>query len=140
MKALRADHSASGLRGTHRCFRRVTTCIVLLVTVSVSASCATTRSVGANIKRAYNGQPVDRQQLRQAVASDTKDAEAGLAVLRRKFEAAYVQLKANVQKRWGHNDAQVASRTVFVKYTQDYESRVIADFDHGTLTIETLDA
>jgi membrane-bound lytic murein transglycosylase C len=67
------------------------------------------------------------------------DAEAGLVVLRRKFEAAYAQLKTNVQKRWGHGDARVASRTVFVKYTQNYKSRVIADFDHGTLTIETVD-
>jgi len=119
--------------------RNVMTCILVLLAVCVSASCATTRSVGTNIKRAYNGQPVDRQQLQQAVAADTRDAEAGLSVLRRKFEAAYGQLRANVQKRWGHNDAKVASRTVFVKYTQDYKSRVIADFDHGTLTIETVD-
>lgn len=111
----------------------------MLVTAGVSASCATTRSVGANIKRAYNGQSVDRQELKQAVASDTRDAEAGLAVLRRKLEAAYAQLKANVQKRWGRNDVRVAGRTVFVKYTQGYESRVITDFDHGTLTIETVD-
>jgi membrane-bound lytic murein transglycosylase C len=120
-------------------FRHITTSIVVVVAVCVSSSCATTRSVGSNIKRAYNGQPVDRQELKQAVASDTKDAEAGLLVLRRKFEAAYAQLKANVQKRWGHSDAKVASRTVFVKYTQNYNSRVIADFDHGTLTIETVD-
>jgi peptidoglycan lytic transglycosylase C len=119
--------------------RRLGICILVLATVCVSAGCATSRSVGTNIKRAYNGEPVDRQELKQAVASDTRDAQTGLAVLRRKFEAAYAQLKANVQQRWGHNDARVASRTVFVKYTQDYKSRVIADFDHGTLTIETLD-
>ena len=120
-------------------YRRLATCIVVLVTASLSASCATTRSAGANIKRAYNGEPVNRQELKQAVASDTKDVEAGLVVLRRKFEAAYAQLKTNVQKRWGQHDTKVASRTVFVKYTQGYKSRVITDFDHGTLTIETVD-
>jgi membrane-bound lytic murein transglycosylase C len=120
-------------------FRRVAMCIAVLVTVSLTVSCATTKSVGANIKRAYNGQALDQKELTQAVASDTKDVEARLVVLRRKVEAAYAQLKANVQKRWGQSDTKVAGRTVFVKYTQGYESRVITDFDHGTLTIETVD-
>jgi membrane-bound lytic murein transglycosylase C len=120
-------------------FHRVAMCIAVLVTVSLTVSCATTKSVSANIKRAYNGQALDQKELTQAVASDTKDVEARLVVLRRKVEAAYAQLKANVQKRWGQSDTKVASRTVFVKYTQGYESRVITDFDHGTLTIETVD-
>jgi membrane-bound lytic murein transglycosylase C len=114
----------------------------IIVTVAISClstSCATTHSVGDNIKRAYNGQPLDQKELTQAVSSDTKDAEVRLSVLRRKVEAAYAELKANVQKRWGQSDSQVASRTVFVKYTQGYKSRVITDFDHGTLTIETVD-
>jgi membrane-bound lytic murein transglycosylase C len=105
----------------------------------LSSSCATTQSIGANIKRAYDGQALDQKEFTQALASDTKDAEARLSVLRRKVEAAYAELKANVQKRWGQNDTKVASRTVFVKYTQGYRSRVITDFDHGTLTIETVD-
>ena len=86
--------------------------------VSLVASCATTKSVGTNVKRVYNGQAVDRKELSQAVGSDTKDIEARLVVLRHKVEAAYAQLKVQVQKRWGQNDTKVASRTVFVKYTQ----------------------
>ena len=120
-------------------FRRVTTCIVAFATLTLSASCATTKSVGDNIQHAYNHEPIDKQGLTQAIASDTKDMEANLAVLRRKFEAAYAQLKSNVQKRWGQNDTRVPNRTVFVKYTQGYKSRVITDFDHGTLTVETVD-
>jgi membrane-bound lytic murein transglycosylase C len=120
-------------------FRKLAVCLTALVTASLSASCATSKSVGANVKRAYNGQPLDRKELNQAVASDTRDVEAHLAVLRRKLEAAYAQLRINVQKRWGQSDTKVASRTVFVKYTQDYKSRVVTDFDHGTLTIETVD-
>jgi len=120
-------------------FRRLATFGVVCVTVLVSASCATTKSVGQNIQRVYNGQSVDQKGLAQAMASDTKDMEANLQTLRRKFEAAYAALKANVQKRWGQNDTKVANRTVFVKYTQGYKSRVITDFDHGTLTVETVD-
>jgi membrane-bound lytic murein transglycosylase C len=111
----------------------------VLAVVSISASCATSKVVGDNVKRAVNGQPIDTSGLSQAVASDTKNMEANLAVLRRKMAEAYAQLRSNVQKRWGQNDAKVADRTVYVKYTQGYKSRVVTDFDHGSLTVETLD-
>jgi membrane-bound lytic murein transglycosylase C len=111
----------------------------VLAVVSISASCATSKVVGDNVKRAVNGQPLDTSGLSQAVASDTKNMEANLAVLRRKMAEAYAQLRSNVQKRWGQNDAKVADRTVYVKYTQGYKSRVVTDFDHGSLTVETLD-
>lgn len=119
--------------------RRLATFIVAFGAVALGASCATTKSVGDNIQRVYNNQPMDKKGFTDAVASDTKDAEANLVVLRHKIEAAYAQLKANVQKRWGQNDTKVANRTVYVKYTQGYKSRVITDFDHGTLTVETVD-
>jgi membrane-bound lytic murein transglycosylase C len=111
----------------------------VLAVVGISASCATSKIVGDNVKRAVNGQPIDSSGLSQAVASDTKNMEANLAVLRRKMAEAYAQLRSNVQKRWGQNDAKVADRTVYVKYTQGYKSRVVTDFDHGSLTVETLD-
>jgi membrane-bound lytic murein transglycosylase C len=111
----------------------------VLAVVSISASCATSKVVGDNVKRAVNGQPIDSSGLSQAVASDAKIMEANLAVLRRKMAEAYAQLRSNVQKRWGQNDAKVADRTVYVKYTQGYKSRVVTDFDHGSLTVETLD-
>src|ERR1700760_226971 len=120
-------------------FRRLASCVAALILAALCASCATTKSVGANIHRAYNGQPMDHQELKQALASDTKDMEANLVVLRKKAEAAYAVLKTNVQKRWGQNDTKVATRTVYVKYTQGYKSRVITDFDHGTLTVETVE-
>jgi membrane-bound lytic murein transglycosylase C len=119
--------------------RSVVTAVAAVAMVCLISSCATTQSVGTNIKRAYDGQPVDQKELSQALASDTKDAEVRLSVLRQKVEAAYAQLKANVQKHWGQSDSKVATRTVYVKYTQGYKSRVITDFDHGTLTIETVD-
>ena len=120
-------------------FRGPVAFILALVTVVLSASCATTKSVGDNIQRVYNHQAVDKQGLSDAVSSDTKDMEANLVVLRHKIEAAYALLKTNVQKRWGQSDTKVANRTVYVKYTQGYKSRVITDFDHGTLTVETVD-
>jgi membrane-bound lytic murein transglycosylase C len=120
-------------------YSRLAKCVVILGVAGVSANCATTKVVGDNIQRVANHQPVDESGLKQAVASDTKDLETNLQQLRRKFEEALAQLKANVQKRWGQNDTKVADRTVYVKYTQGYKSRVITDFDHGYLTVETMD-
>jgi len=118
---------------------RFAKCIVVVGVVSLSTSCATSKVVGQNVQRVVNGQPVDTSGLNQAVASDTKEAATNLEVLRRKFQETLALLKSNVQKRWGQNDAKVADRTVYVKYTQGYKSRVVTDFDHGVLTVETLD-
>jgi len=119
--------------------QRLTGCVVVLLALSLGASCATTHSIGENIQRVANGQSIDRTGLNQAMASDTKVIEANLIELRRKFAQAVAALRANVQKQWGQRDTQVASRTVYVKYTQGYASRVITDFDHGFITIETVD-
>jgi membrane-bound lytic murein transglycosylase C len=119
--------------------QQLTRCLVVVLALSLGASCATTHSIGQNIQRVANGQSIDRTGLNQAMASDTKVIEANLVELRRKFAQAVAALRANVQKQWGQRDTKVASRTVYVKYTQGYASRVITDFDHGFITIETVD-
>jgi membrane-bound lytic murein transglycosylase C len=128
-----------GWRGSTMWMERLTRCLVVLLVADLAASCATTKSIGQNVERVANGQPIDRTGLNQAMHSDTRTIEANLVELRRKFAEAVAQLRANVQKRWGERDTRVASRTVYVKYTQGYKSRVITDFDHGFITIETLD-
>jgi membrane-bound lytic murein transglycosylase C len=120
------------------CHRSLKTVVVLAV-AGAAASCATSKIVGKNVQRVVNGQPMDQSGLSQALASDTKDLETNLQVLKRKFAEAVTQLRTNVQKRWGQNDTKVADRTTYVKYTQGYKARVITDFDHGSLTVETLD-
>jgi hypothetical protein len=113
--------------------------IALVILASLCESCATTKVVATNAQRVYNGQPVDQQAISQAIASDTKDIGAELQVMRKKFAEALTLLKSNVQKRWGEKDTKVADRTMYVKYTQGYKSRVVTDFDHGTFTVETVD-
>ena len=113
--------------------------VVIVAAASLGASCATSKIVGDNIHRVVNGQPIDKSGLNQAVVSDTKVIEANLQQLQHKFAEALAQLKSNVQTRWGRGDTKVAERTVYVKYTHGYKSRVITDFDHGSLTVETLD-
>jgi len=118
---------------------RLVKVLVVMALASLGASCATSKIVGQNVQRVVNGQPVDQTGLSKAVAADTKDLELNLQQLKAKFAEAVAQLRTNVQKRWGKNDDKVAGRTTYVKYTQGYKSRVVTDFDHGTLTVETLD-
>jgi len=120
-------------------FRPVATCTLVLIAANLTASCETSKVVGADIKNVVNGQPMDNSGLGKAVSSDTQRMQATLQQLQHKLAEAYAQLKANAQKRWGQNDTKVAERTVYVKYTQGYQSRVVTDFDHGTLTVETVD-
>jgi membrane-bound lytic murein transglycosylase C len=112
---------------------------LMLIAAAALVSCATSKIVGKNVQLVAAGQPMDKTGLKEAVASDTKDAEVTLQVLKKKFAEALAVLKTNVQKRWGQNDTRVADKTVYVKYTQGYKSRVITDFDHGSLTVETLE-
>lgn len=112
--------------------------------IVIIVGCATTQVVNDNIHRAVNHQPLDGSGLQKAMQTDEQkiqaELEANLKVLREKFEAEVAALKTNAQKHWGKNDTKVASRTTYVKYTQGYKARVVTDFDHGTLTVETTDA
>jgi membrane-bound lytic murein transglycosylase C len=112
--------------------------LIALVVLALCASCATTQVVKQNVTRVINGKPMDNSGYRQAVATDTHDIEAQLVQLRAKFAQEVSTLRAKAQKRWGQN-ARVADRTVYVKYTQGYNTRVITDFDHGMLTVESRD-
>jgi membrane-bound lytic murein transglycosylase C len=113
--------------------------VAALAAACLSSSCATSKVVGKDIQNVATGQPMDNSGLKTALQSDTKDMEANLQVLRKKVAEAYASLRTNVQKRWGKTDTKVAERTVYVKYTQGYKSRVVTDFDHGMLTVETVD-
>jgi membrane-bound lytic murein transglycosylase C len=115
-----------------------TTRFAVLGLIALAASCATTKVVKQNVTRVINGQPMDNSGYRQAVASDTKTVQAQLEQLRVKFAQEVTTLRAKAEKRWGKG-ARVAERTVYVKYSQGYNSRVITDFDRGLLTVETRD-
>lgn len=48
-------------------------------------------------------------------------------------------LGGNVRKTWGGKETKLPSRKQYIKYTQNYKSRTIVDFDLGRVTVETLD-
>lgn len=125
------------MRNSLRCRNHVLVGCAVLCAAALTG-CATSRVVGENVKNVVKGESVDTSGLGGAVASDRKTASEHFDQLRRKFDEALAALKANVQKRWGKGDTKTAEKTVYVKYTQGYKTRVITDFDHGLITIETL--
>lgn len=99
-----------------------------------------------------------RSLITVAKASDTKAALGGalksratdyksnpqaliqdIRGIKRDYENLLSLLSGNVKKKWGSKEAKMPSRTSYVKYTQNYKSRTIVDFDSGTITVETVD-
>jgi membrane-bound lytic murein transglycosylase C len=59
--------------------------------------------------------------------------------VRRDYQKLVSLLRGNVDKTWGHKEVKIPTRKEYVKYTQNYLSRAIVDFDKGKVTVETLD-
>ena len=53
------------------------------------------------------------------------------------FEALIHMLAQEVEVNWG--DTKSAGRTEYVKYSNDYRTRVMINFERGTIHVETLD-
>ena len=71
-----------------------------------------------------------------------RDPEAVLRDLRedkKDFEAILAVLGVNVEKTWGKEEIKLPEQKKYVKYTQNYKSRAIVDFDSGEILVETLD-
>jgi membrane-bound lytic murein transglycosylase C len=57
----------------------------------------------------------------------------------RDYEALKKALTGKVSKTWGKQEVKLPDRTHYVKYTQNYKSRAIVNFDKGEILVETLD-
>jgi len=71
-----------------------------------------------------------------------KDPERLLQDLRaaqRDFKALYEALGGKVGEKWGKKEVKLPQEKKYVKYTQNYKSRAIVDFDSGDIVVETLD-
>jgi membrane-bound lytic murein transglycosylase C len=80
--------------------------------------------------------------LKERADAYQRDPEALLRDLRaaqRDFESIMAALTGKVQQKWGPKEVKVPERKRYVKYTQNYMSRAIVDFDDGTVIVETLD-
>jgi membrane-bound lytic murein transglycosylase C len=72
-------------------------------------------------------------------AQDPERVLRDLRAAQREFQALYDALTGNVREKWGPKEVKLPEKKKYVKYTQQYKSRAIVDFDRGQITVETLD-
>jgi membrane-bound lytic murein transglycosylase C len=115
--------------------------------------CETTERILTTAERAVSSKTVKtvvdvveskdpEEALKRRAESYKRDPEALLRDLRtaqRDFEALMAALTGNVKQTWGKKEVKLPDRTKYVKYTQNYRSRAIVDFDSGEVRVETLD-
>ena len=83
-----------------------------------------------------------KQILKERVDAYQRDPEAvirDLRTIQRDFNTIMTALTGKVRQTWGEKEVKVPEQKKYVKYTQNYMSRTIVDFDSGTILVETLD-
>jgi len=83
------------------------------------------RDYAENRVKSYKYNPV-------ALAQDIKR-------IRREYNALLKVLRGEVEKEWGKGDTLTPSNKRYVKYTHNYKSRAIINFENGLIQVETLD-
>ena len=128
--------------------------ILTVLTLSLSSGCETTdralntaeKAITSPTLRTVVGiagskspEAVIRKRL-ESYARNPARLVKDLRQAQRDYEALKNALTGKVRKTWGKKEVQLPDRTHYVKYTQNYKSRAIVDFDKGEILVETLDA
>lgn len=113
----------------------------LALSITTLPACTTSQLVNLALQK--DPEQALRSMARHRVNTYKEDPRVLIADIRR-ARREYNRLMGNLQKRsgakWGRREARtLPSRTRYVKYTEGYKSRVVVDFDRGTILVEHLD-
>lgn len=109
---------------------------------AISAIKSPTAKTVTDLAKADDPQSVLREGLKRRADLYERDPQVlvgDLRGLRRDYDKLVSVLTGKVDKEWGKKETKLPSRTSYIKYTQNYQSRAIVDFDTGNITVETLD-
>lgn len=131
-----------------RCVR-ISSALVLLL-LSGCETTDKTLSTAERLLRSTTGRTVvdlaqgkdPKQILKERAEAYQRNPEAAIRDLRaiqQDFETLMEALTGKVKKTWGEKEVKLPEQKRYVKYTQNYMSRAVVDFDKGTVLIETLD-
>lgn len=109
----------------------------VLDTAEKAASSPTVRTV-AGIAASKSPEAAIRKRLESYLRHPARLVR-DLRQAQRDYEALKKTLTGQVRKTWGQKEIRLPDRTHYVKYTQNYKSRAIVDFDKGEVVVETLD-
>lgn len=109
---------------------------------AMSAIKSPTAKTVTDIAKSDDPQAVLREGMKRRAELYERDPQVlvgDLRSLRRDYDKLVSVLTGKVDKEWGKKETKLPSRTSYIKYTQNYQSRAIVDFDTGRITVETLD-
>lgn len=89
------------------------------------------------IRVATSGNP--RAAAEQAVQAKAHYYETHPEQFLKAFKRLVARLRGHASREWGAREAVTPTRKRYVKYTQNYKSRALVDFDKGVVTVETVD-
>lgn len=56
----------------------------------------------------------------------------------KKIKQLFAALESNVRKQWGEQESDFPTKKIYVKYTNQYQDKVIVDFENNFLRVETI--
>lgn len=79
------------------------------------------------------------ERKRSQWANDPTLLVQDLREAKRDYDKLMDALSGKVKKKWGAKDTRLPERTTYVKYSRQYNSRAIVDFERGEIIVETLE-
>jgi len=105
------------------------------------ANSSTGQSI-ANIAKSDDPRQALKDQAKVLQATYKNNPQALLADynrLREQYKQLRLALKGKASEQWGAADSKTPEVTTYVKYTRNYKSRAVVDFDSGKVVVETLE-
>ena len=96
----------------------------------------------ADLARSSDPQQAIKQALKRRADAYERDPRLLVADVKRikhEYDNLLALLRGEVGKTWGKKEVRIATPKHYVKYTQNYKSRAIVNFDTGEITVETVD-
>jgi membrane-bound lytic murein transglycosylase C len=112
--------------------------------LALLAACSTVDPVRTATTLATSRDPnaALRAMVQQRATSYERDPRVllnDLNALKRDYDKLEAALFGKASGTWGKKDTRLPAKTQYVKYSQNYKSRAIVDFDAGAITVETVD-
>jgi membrane-bound lytic murein transglycosylase C len=109
-----------------------------LLSVANSASARNITKIASSSDREAAAKAM-LEHKRKQWERDPMQLAQDLKVAKRDFDKLMNALSGNVEKKWGKKETQLPGRKTYVKYSKQYRSRAIVDFERGEISVETLD-
>ncbi|MDX8387034.1 MAG: murein transglycosylase domain-containing protein [Ghiorsea sp.] len=75
----------------------------------------------------------------QSYATNPERIISDMKKARKQYKQLVAIFRGEVEGTWGNEEVKTPTNVEYVKYTENYKSRAIVQFDKGLITVETLD-